>query len=40
MKAANLTLRLVGCCLAMVIIAAPALAADARNGERLARRLV
>jgi len=38
MKAANLTLRLVGCCLAMVIIAAPALAADARNGERLARR--
>ena len=38
MKAANLNLKLIGCCLAIGIIAQPALAADARNGEQLARR--
>ncbi len=38
MKAANLNLKLIGCCLAIAIIAQPVLAADARNGERLARR--
>jgi cytochrome c2 len=36
MKAAKL--KLIGCCLTMVIVAQPVLAADARNGERLARR--
>ena len=38
MKAANLNSRLIGCCLAITIIAQPVLAADARNGEQLARR--
>jgi hypothetical protein len=38
MKYADLKLRLIGCCLAMVMIAQPVLAADPRNGEQLARR--
>src|SRR5215467_10832013 len=38
MKAANLNLRFIGCCLAIAIIAQPAVAADARNGEQIARR--
>src|SRR5215813_3300823 len=38
MKAADLKLMLFGCCLAVALIAQPVLAADARNGEQLARR--
>ena len=38
MKAADLKLKLFGCCLAVAMIAQPVLAADARNGEQLARR--
>jgi mono/diheme cytochrome c family protein len=38
MKAADLNVKLIGCCLTIAIIAQPVLAADARNGERLARR--
>ena len=38
MKAANLNLKLIGCCMAIAVIAQPVFAADARNGERLARR--
>jgi len=38
MKAADLELKLIGCCLAMATIAQPALAADPRNGGQLARR--
>jgi mono/diheme cytochrome c family protein len=38
MKAADLNLKLFGCCLTMAMIARPVLAADAFNGERLARR--
>src|SRR5260370_33993681 len=38
MKAADLKLKLIGCCLAMAVIAQPALAADAHNGEQIARR--
>jgi mono/diheme cytochrome c family protein len=38
MKAANLNLNFIGCCLATAIVAQPVLAADARNGEKLARR--
>src|SRR5215468_5644097 len=38
MKVANLNLQLIGCCLTVAVIAQPALAADARNGERIARR--
>jgi cytochrome c2 len=37
MKAANLNLEFIGCCLTIAIIAQPALAADALNGEKLAR---
>ena len=38
MKAADLNLKLIGCCLTIAVIAQPALAADARNGEKLARQ--
>ena len=38
MKAADLKLKLFGCCLGAAMIVQPALAADAYNGERLARR--
>lgn len=38
MKAADLNLRLIGCCLTMAMIARPGLAANALNGEKLARR--
>ena len=38
MKVANPNLQLIGCCLTVAVIAQPALAADARNGEQLARR--
>jgi cytochrome c2 len=38
MKAANLSLKLIGCYLAMAIAAQPVLAADAHNGEQIARR--
>ena len=38
MKAADLNLKLIGCWLTMAIIARPVLAADAVNGEKLARR--
>src|SRR5215470_19041397 len=39
MNAANLSLKLIGCCcLAMAIVAQPVRATDARNGEQLARR--
>jgi mono/diheme cytochrome c family protein len=38
MKAASLNLKLIGCCLTMAVVAQPVFAADARNGERLARR--
>jgi mono/diheme cytochrome c family protein len=38
MNAAGLNLKLIGCCLTIVITAQPVLAADARNGEKLARR--
>jgi mono/diheme cytochrome c family protein len=38
MKAANLNLKLIGCFLTAAMIAQPALAADARNGEKIARR--
>jgi mono/diheme cytochrome c family protein len=38
MKAANLNLKLIGCSLTVAMIAQPALAADARNGEQIARR--
>jgi mono/diheme cytochrome c family protein len=38
MKDADLELKLIGCCLAMAMIAQPVLAADPRNGEQLARR--
>jgi cytochrome c2 len=38
MKAADFRLKLIGCCLAVAMIAQPVLAADPRNGEQLARR--
>jgi mono/diheme cytochrome c family protein len=38
MMDADLKLKLIGCCLAMAMIAQPVLAADPRNGEQLARR--
>jgi cytochrome c2 len=38
MKAADLKFELIGCCLAVAMIAQPVLAADPRNGEQLARR--
>jgi cytochrome c2 len=38
MKATNLSLKLIGCCLAMAIVAQPVRAADAHHGEQLARR--
>ena len=38
MKAADLNSKLIGCCLTIAIIAQPVLAADAFNGEKLARR--
>jgi mono/diheme cytochrome c family protein len=38
MKAADVKLKLIGCCLAVAMIAQPVLAADPRNGEQLARR--
>jgi mono/diheme cytochrome c family protein len=38
MKAADLKFELIRCCLTVAIIAQPALAADARNGEQIARR--
>jgi mono/diheme cytochrome c family protein len=38
MKAADLKLKLIGCCLAVAMIAQPVLAGDPRNGEQLARR--
>jgi len=38
MKVANLKLKFIGCCQVVAIFAQPALAADARNGEQLARR--
>jgi mono/diheme cytochrome c family protein len=38
MRTADLNLKLFGCCLTAAMIAQPALAADARNGEQLARR--
>jgi mono/diheme cytochrome c family protein len=38
MNDADPKLKLIGCCLAMAMIAQPVLAADPRNGEQLARR--
>jgi cytochrome c2 len=38
MKAANFNLKLIGCCLAIAVAAQPVLAADAHNGEQIARR--
>ena len=38
MKAADVNLKLIGCCLTIAIIAHPVLAADALNGEKLARQ--
>ena len=38
MKAANLRFELIGCCLTVAIMAQPVLAADAHNGEQIARR--
>ena len=38
MKAVSLNLKLIGCCLTIAIIAQPVLAADALNGEKLARQ--
>ncbi len=38
MRTADLKLKVFGCCLTVAVIAQPALAADARNGEQLARR--
>ncbi len=38
MNTASLKLTLVGCCLAAALTAQPVLAADAYNGEQLARR--
>lgn len=38
MKAADLNLELIGCCLTIAIIAQPVFAADGLNRERLARR--
>jgi mono/diheme cytochrome c family protein len=38
MKALNPNLKFIGWCFAMAIVAQPVLAADVRNGERIARR--
>ena len=38
MKAPDFNLKLIGCCVSTTIIAQPLLAADAVNGEKLARR--
>src|SRR5215475_7767758 len=38
MKALDLNLKLIGCCVTTAIIAQPLLGADAVNGEKLARR--
>jgi len=38
MKAADLKLKLIGCCLAVAMAPQPVAAADAHNGEQLARR--
>ena len=38
MKAADLKLKLIGCCLTVAMVPQPAAAADSHNGEQLARR--
>jgi mono/diheme cytochrome c family protein len=38
MKVGNFKLKFIGCCQVVAMIAQPALAEDARNGEQLARR--